>query len=212
MSAPADPAHVAHAAAPGRAPLASAARRARSAAPWIALAAGVAFAVAFAATRNLYDDEVASFRLATQGYADLWREANAHDVHPPGQYALGRLFLGLAGSPRRAMLGPIALLYGSLALFVAALLREGELRGGARALFAAVAVLHPQVAMWGTSLRWQPAWTALALVSLVLALGLGRRRAAHPHDDTTTTMRSSRRCPRRSARGSRSRACSTSTT
>jgi len=143
-------------------------------ASWVALAAALLFSIAFAATRNVYDDEIASFRLTTLPLIEGWHLANAQDVHPPLQYAAGHVFLRAAGSARLAMLGPIAVLYAGTALFVAALLREEELRGGARTLFAAIGFLHPQMLMWGSSLRWQPLWTGVALAMISLGLELGR--------------------------------------
>ena len=85
--------------------------------------------------------------------AEIWRAANAGDVHPPGQYVLSSFFLNLTDSARWMMIGPLVFMYSGLTLFVAALLRGNALVGSSRALFAAVAFLHPQVLIWGSSIR-----------------------------------------------------------
>ncbi|MBW2291983.1 MAG: hypothetical protein JRG94_06685 [Deltaproteobacteria bacterium] len=142
--------------------------------PWLALVISLAFAFAYAATRNIYDDEVASFGTTMRPFAEIWRAANAGDIHPPGQYVLSSFFLNLMGSARSMTLGPLVFIYIGLTSFVAALLRNNTLVGSSRTLFAVVAFLHPQILMWGGSIRWQSYWTGLALIVLTLGLSLHR--------------------------------------
>lgn len=65
--------------------------------PWLTLVlvASFAFALFFLSIRNLYEDEFLSFRLINLSLGELWREANQHDMHPPGMYALSRFFYHL---------------------------------------------------------------------------------------------------------------------
>lgn len=134
----------------------------------------VLFAGSFLANRNLYDDEIGSLVFMRLPYAEITARANTGDVHPPGQYWIGRLAFSVLQSPRWSALLPTALQLGGLAVFVSALLGGGALRGGARWLFAGVAFLHPQVMMWGTSLRWQSSWTGIVLAAFALGLSLHR--------------------------------------
>lgn len=138
------------------------------------LLASLAFSLVFLSLRNLYDDEVGSFELFLETLPTLWARANAGDVHPPGQYALGHLFLGLAGTPRWAGLGPLLICMLGIAIFVGTLLAGGVLRGAPALLFAGVAFLHPQILMWGSSLRWQPYLAGGVLAVLAVALSLHR--------------------------------------
>lgn len=137
-------------------------------------ALAVLFAGSFLANRNLYDDEIGSLGFLQLPYAEIATRANSGDVHPPGQYWIGRFAFSLLQSPRWSALLPTALQLGGLVVFVSALLGGGALRGGARWLFAGVAFLHPQVMMWGTSLRWQSSWTGIVLAAFALGLSLQR--------------------------------------
>jgi len=141
---------------------------------WLGLVALLVFAIAFAATRNIYDDEVNALRLTLLPIPELWARANAQDVHPPGVYVLPRLALLATGSVRASTAGAILFVAAGLLVFVGALLRGGTLSGRARLLFVGLAFLHPQVLMWGTSTRWQSYWTGLALIALTVGLALHR--------------------------------------
>jgi len=133
------------------------------------LALSAALAIATLATRNLYDDELSSLHTITSSPRDVVRLANASDVHPPGMYLLTHFAFSLVPSFRWMNLIPLAVLYAGLAAFaltVAPLFR----RTSSRLLFLALATLHPQLLLWGTSFRWYSWWTGLALIALVVAL------------------------------------------
>jgi hypothetical protein len=140
----------------------------------VGLTATVVFLLCFLATRNIYDDEVRSLALVLLPLPELWDLANNWDLHPPGMYALTRVTYLLVGSARWAALGGVLFSAVGIGVFVNALLRAGTLRGPAAAVFLAVACLHPQFLMWGSSMRWQSYWSGLFLVALTLGLSLGR--------------------------------------
>jgi hypothetical protein len=103
-------------------------------------------------------------------WGELWREANSHDMHPPGMYALSRFFCRLTGSERWLTLGPLAFAYTGLFVFV---LRVGPTLHGGRSrqvLLAGLTFFHPLLLMWTNSIRWYPYWSGLALITLSLAL------------------------------------------
>ena len=138
----------------------------------IALLLSIVASLCILSTRNLYEDEVNSFLLIQQPIIDIWRAANHTDVHPPGMYVLSHLFYELIPSERWMTIGPLAILYAGLGFFVYRcrnLAAPGRL---ATITFFAAALLHPQILMWGNSVRWYPYWTSLALVVLALVLQL----------------------------------------
>lgn len=141
------------------------------------LAAGLfvlscAVSLMFLATRNMYDDEVGSFHFIPKPVAFIWNAANSSDFHPPGMYVLSHFFYELTQSVRWTTVGPLAVLYLGLAVFCAAALRHFAHDKAASVFFCAVALLHPQLLMWGNSIRWYPYWTGIALIFLTIALSL----------------------------------------
>ncbi|HEV2691073.1 MAG TPA: hypothetical protein VGV35_21100, partial [Bryobacteraceae bacterium] len=128
--------------------------------------------IAFLSVRNMYDDEVGSFHFISKPVAVIWQSANSSDFHPPGMYVLSHFFYSLTGSVRWTTLGPLAALYAGLLVFFLAT-RKHFLHDKAAALFfCALLFLHPQLLMWGNSIRWYPYWTGIALVFLTIGLSL----------------------------------------
>ena len=126
--------------------------------PVVFLLVSLLIALAFLAKRNIYDDEIASADLLPMSVAQIVATINHTDVHPPGMYVLGHLGYRLVPSARWVTLFPLACLYAGLTVFVLAvapLFRNGWTRGA----FLLFATLHPQLLMWGNSIRWYPWWT-----------------------------------------------------
>ena len=71
----------------------------------------------FLNNRNIYDDELTSFKLITRPALDICRAANSSDVHPPGMFIVSRFFYLLTGSERWMTVGPLLFLYSGLFLF-----------------------------------------------------------------------------------------------
>ncbi|HYL74343.1 MAG TPA: hypothetical protein VEU96_09050 [Bryobacteraceae bacterium] len=138
------------------------------------IAASILASIAFLTTRNMYDDEVGSFHFISKPVAAIWQSANSSDFHPPGMYVLSHFFYSLTGSVRWTTLGPLAVLYTGLVVFFLAT-RKHFIRDKAAALFfCALLFLHPQLLMWGNSIRWYPYWTGIALVFITVGLSLYR--------------------------------------
>lgn len=150
----------------------------RSSAPLAAFFLVLSFLIslAFLAHRNIYDDEIASTSLLLTPTARIIQTMNHTDVHPPGMYVLAHWGYAIVPSARWVTIFPLLCLYGGLTVFVLAvapLFRSPA----ARVCFLLLATLHPQLLMWGNSIRWYPWWAGLALLTLVVALN-PRNRAA----------------------------------
>src|SRR4051812_32436788 len=115
------------------------------------LALALSIAIFFLSKRNLYDDELGSFRLFEMPVSAIWQEANSTDFHPPGMYILGRISLRLTGQPRGAALACVVLFYTGLFLFACAAQPVFGTNRLAATLFLAVLFLHPHLLMWSTS-------------------------------------------------------------
>ncbi len=125
-------------------------------------------ALAFLAARNIYDDEIGTADLLPMSTARIIATMNHADVHPPGMYVLAHLGYQVIPSARWVTLFPLLCLYGGLTVFVLAVLPL--FRGTAtRLAFLLFAMLHPQLLMWGNSIRWYPWWTGVALLAVVVA-------------------------------------------
>ncbi len=84
-----------------------------------------------------------------------------------------QVLLHAIGSSRGIAVVHLVAWYAAVAFFV--LSAQPLLRSAwGRAVFAAVAFMHPQLLMWAGTIRWYPVWWGLALV--VLAAGLLPRR------------------------------------
>jgi hypothetical protein len=136
------------------------------------IAVSILVSIAFLATRNLYDDEAGSFHFIAKPVTEIWRMANESDFHPPGMYVLSHFFYTLTGSPRWTTLGPLAALYTGLLVFFGATCKHFEHDRVAALFYCALLFLHPQLLMWGNSIRWYPYWTGIALVFLTIGLSL----------------------------------------
>lgn len=141
---------------------------------WIAciIAISCLVSIAFLATRNMYDDEVGSFHFIAKPVAEIWQMANSSDFHPPGMYVLSHFFYTLTGSPRWTTLGPLAVLYMGLLVFYFGTRKHFSHDKAASLFYCALLFLHPQLLMWGNSIRWYPYWTGIALVFLTIGLQL----------------------------------------
>jgi hypothetical protein len=136
---------------------------------WAFLLVSFFVSLAFLAARNIYDDEIGTTDLLRVPTREIVRSINRTDVHPPGMYVLAHWGYGLIPSPRWVTLFPLLCLYAGLAVFVlrvAPLFRDRW----ARLCFLLLATLHPQLLMWGNSIRWYPWWTGVALATVVVAL------------------------------------------
>jgi hypothetical protein len=127
------------------------------------------FSLAHLLSRNLYDDELDSFKLILLPVDALWSSANGNDIHPPGMYILSKLAFWVSGSERWMTILPLTFLYSGVVTFVSSMSREFR-DGTALMTFFVTSLLHPQLLMWGNSIRWYPYWTGLALVVFVLML------------------------------------------
>lgn len=136
------------------------------------IAASCLVSIAFLSTRNMYDDEVGSFHFISKPVAAIWQSANSSDFHPPGMYVLSHFFYSLTGSVRWTTLGPLAVLYTGLLVFFLATRKHFIHDNAAALFFCALLFLHPQLLMWGNSIRWYPYWTGIALVLLTIGLSL----------------------------------------
>ncbi|WP_263377112.1 hypothetical protein [Granulicella aggregans] len=125
--------------------------------------------IALLSVRNLYDDEHISLNYVNSSVLEIIHTANSGDIHPPGMYLLAHFAYEFNHSPRWMGLFPLFLLYIGLAIFVFAvipLLRTTrEIIG-----FLLIATLHPQLLMWGNTIRWYGWWTGLALLTMTFAL------------------------------------------
>jgi hypothetical protein len=135
--------------------------------------------VAFVATRNTYDDEYSNLTYVSLSVPQIIHAANSADVHPPGMYLLTHFAFEATPSPRWMTLWDVLLLYAGLAtyLFAVAPLFTGT---GSRMCFLLLAALHPQLLMWGNTIRWYGWWTGVALITLVVAMRPGAEARRDP--------------------------------
>jgi hypothetical protein len=136
------------------------------------IAASCLVSIAFLAARNMYDDEVGSFHFILKPVAGIWQSANSSDFHPPGMYVLSHFFYSLTGSVRWTTIGPLAVLYTGLLVFYLATRKHFIHDKAATLFFCALLFLHPQLLMWGNSIRWYPYWTGIALIFITIGLSL----------------------------------------
>ena len=125
--------------------------------------------VALLAVRNLYDDEISSLRLILAPVHEIIQYTATRDLHPPGMYLLAHIAYLILPSFRWMNLFPDLLVYTGLAVFllqVTPLFDHSRSRIGLLLL----ATLHPQLLMWGATIRWYGWWTGLALIALTVAL------------------------------------------
>jgi len=133
---------------------------------WLAALSSFAFSLAFLAVRNIYDDELRSFEVILNPFPQLLHLARTTDVHPPGMYLLSRIAFLLTGSERWMTVLPLLVLYAGLVVFA---YRVRPLLAQRPAAWITAVVLifwHPQLLLWGNSVRWYPYWTGLALILL----------------------------------------------
>ncbi len=136
------------------------------------LAISFALSLAVLRTRNIYDDEIGTYDVLPQTTLEIVKKINHTDVHPPGMYVLDHLSYVLLPSPRWVTLFPLCCLYAGLAVFVFYVTPLFK-TGSARFCFLLIATLHPQLVMWGNSIRWYPWWTGIALLASSIVAGLG---------------------------------------
>lgn len=137
--------------------------------PLLFLLASLLVALAVLSVRNLYDDEITSADLLRVPTRQIIEYANSGDVHPPGMYVLAHLGYQVIASPRWVALFPLSCLYVGLGVFVLAVapLFRGALP---RVCFLLFATFHPQLFMWGNSIRWYPWWVGIALIAVTVTL------------------------------------------
>jgi len=169
---------------PLSAPPASAVGTVRGARSLAALFLAISFLVSlcFLSVRNTYDDENSTLAYVDYSVGQIIHIANTRDVHPPGMYLLGHFAYEAIPSPRWMTLFPLLVFYAGLAIFVFSmtpLLTSTR----ARVCFLLLATLHPQLLMWGNTIRWYSWWTGVALISIVFALqperGAAKARLTH---------------------------------
>ena len=133
------------------------------------LAVSLLVSLAFLSIRNIYDDEHSTLAYVGSSVPQIIETANSADVHPPGMYLLAHFAYRLIPSPRWMTLFTLLVLYGGLSVFTFAMTPLfATIRG--RICFLLLATLHPQLLMWGNTIRWYGWWTGLALVTLIFAL------------------------------------------
>ena len=125
--------------------------------------------LAFMAVRNTYDDEYTNLNYVQMSVAQVIHTANSADVHPPGMYLLSHFAYRAIPSTRWMVLFDFALLYAGLATFLFAITPLLP-NTAARLCFLLLASLQPQLIMWGITIRWYGWWTAIAMITLVVAL------------------------------------------
>ncbi len=140
------------------------------------LFASAALSVALLSVRNLYDDEISSLQLILAPVREIIHYTATRDLHPPGMYLLAHFAYLILPSFRWMNLFPSLLVYAGLAVF---LLQVTPLFDHTRSRIALLllATLHPQLLMWGATIRWYGWWTGLALITLTVAL---QPRNPHP--------------------------------
>ncbi len=127
------------------------------------------FSVVFLSVRNTYDDEYSNLVYVGLTVPQVIHVANSQDVHPPGMYLLTNLAYRALPSPRWITFFTLLILEAGLATFLFAVTPLFRSRGS-QLCFALLASLHPQLLMWGNTMRWYGWWTGLALITLVVAL------------------------------------------
>jgi len=119
--------------------------------------------------RNIYDDEYSNLVYVGMSVPHVIHEANSVDVHPPGMYLLTKFAYQAIPSARWMTIFVLLLLYAGLAFYLytlAPLFPNTPSRIG----FLLLATLHPQLLMWGNTIRWYGWWVGPALVTLIVAL------------------------------------------
>ena len=119
--------------------------------------------------RNIYDDEYSSLHYVSLSLPQVIHTANATDIHPPGMYVLMWNAYHLISSARWMNILPLLFLYAGLTIFC---LNFAPLFHTKVSLlcFLLLATLHPQLFMWGNTIRWYSWWTGIALAAVVVAL------------------------------------------
>jgi hypothetical protein len=133
------------------------------------LALSFLVSLAFLSVRNIYDDENSSLEYVNRSVAQIVHTANSADVHPPGMYLLAHFAYQAIPSPRWMTIFSLLALYAGLSVFVFAVAPLFATTR-ARVCFLLLATLHPQLLMWGNTIRWYGWWTGLALLTLTFAL------------------------------------------
>jgi hypothetical protein len=133
------------------------------------LAVSFLISLAFLSVRNIYDDEYSSLAYVNSSIPQIIHTANSGDVHPPGMYLLDHFAYQAIPSPRWMTLFTLLVLYAGLWVFVFAIAPLFAATRG-RVCFLLLATLHPQLLMWGNTIRWYGWWTGLALLTLTFAL------------------------------------------
>jgi hypothetical protein len=133
--------------------------------------------ILFLAYRNIYEDELWSFKFIMKPFYAVIIEANATDIHPPGMYVISKIFYNLTRSERWMAIGPILILQFALISFFIATKACFNHDRVVYLIYINV-FFHPQIVMWGNSIRWHPYWTALALITMKLGLAV-RREVDH---------------------------------
>ncbi len=140
------------------------------------------FSVAFLSVRNIYDDEYSNLVYVGLTLPQVVHVANSQDVHPPGMYVLTNLAYRVIPSPRWINLFSLLGLYAGLTTFLLAVTPLFRSRGS-QLCFVLLVSLHPQLLMWGNTIRWYSWWTGLALVTLIVALRPERGDAGASPDE-----------------------------
>jgi hypothetical protein len=135
-----------------------------------------ALSVALLAVRNLYDDEISSLHLILEPAREIIQYTATRDLHPPGMYLLAHFAYLILPSFRWMNLFPALLVYAGLAVFLMQVTPRFD-RTRTRIGLLLLATLHPQLLMWGATIRWYGWWTGLALIAVTVAL---QPRNPHP--------------------------------
>jgi len=126
--------------------------------------------------RNIYDDEFSSYKYILMPLQKSCHMINSADVQPPGMYVIGHMFYALIGSERWMTLGPLCVLYTGILFFAWRGLSCFDRNWKVSFVFIVMCLLHPQLLMWGNSIRWYPYWTGLALIVIVTGLRVGQEK------------------------------------
>ena len=123
--------------------------------------------------RFFYDDEWFNLKLiANYKLPDLLAFVSNHDIHPPLSYIVNYYWFKIAGSNEFFLTIP-SLVFTALTAFIAA--RIVRLLTGVRhysCIVIVLTLLHPNILLFGWSIRWYPLWTLLTVAALYLVLQL----------------------------------------
>lgn len=137
---------------------------------WLLAAISVILGLAVLCRRNFYEDEWTTLGICSRPYRDILHWSLNTDVHPPGVYLVDRFLLGFLKTKK--VVGAVHfVVWSSGALFFVVSFMPLLRSEWGRVHFAAVALMHPHVMMWNTSLRWCAFWWGPALAVIALALG-----------------------------------------